>query len=56
MMKKEICKLLGSKVKKLYPEAEIVFYVTGEEEYVFQAFDVGAFHYIVKPFCDESIC
>jgi DNA-binding LytR/AlgR family response regulator len=53
---KEICKLLGSKVKKLYPEAEIVFYVTGEEEYVFQAFDVGAFHYIVKPFCDESIC
>lgn len=97
---KEIRKSLGSKVQKLYPEAEIVFYVTGEEllaaakqpdilfldiqmpgmdgmdtarelrkkdqatilifvtaieEYVFQAFDVGAFHYIVKPFCDEKL-
>lgn len=24
------------------------------EEYVFQAFDVGAFHYLVKPFSDDK--
>ncbi len=29
--------------------AEIIF-VTALEEYVFEAFDVGAFHYLVKPF------
>lgn len=28
----------------------IIIFVTAIEEYVFQAFDVGAFHYIVKPF------
>ena len=28
----------------------ILIFVTGVEEYVFQAFDVGAFHYLVKPF------
>ena len=27
----------------------IIIFVTAAEEYVFQAFDVGAFHYIVKP-------
>ena len=27
---------------------------TAAEEYVFQAFDVGAFHYLVKPFSDEK--
>jgi DNA-binding LytR/AlgR family response regulator len=33
----------------------ILIFVTAIEEYVFQAFDVGAFHYIVKPFCDEKL-
>jgi DNA-binding LytR/AlgR family response regulator len=33
----------------------ILIFVTAVEEYVFQAFDVGAFHYIVKPFCDEKL-
>ena len=33
-------------------EAVIIF-VTALEDYVFQAFDVGAFHYLVKPF-DEG--
>lgn len=28
----------------------ILIFVTAFEEYVFQAFDVGAFHYLVKPF------
>ena len=91
---KNIRELIGDKVVKQYPEAEIVFFSSGEElllsdshidllfldiqmsgrngmdtarelrkkdknvilifvtaveEYVFQAFDVGAFHYIVKP-------
>ncbi|MBQ6844063.1 MAG: response regulator transcription factor [Agathobacter sp.] len=32
----------------------IIIFVTAVEEYVFQAFDVGAFHYIVKPIDDEK--
>ena len=32
----------------------IIIFVTAVEEYVFQAFDVGAFHYIVKPIEDEK--
>ena len=94
---KNIRELIGDKVAKQYPEAEIVFFSSGEElllvdefidilfldiqmsgidgmetarelrkkdksvilvfvtaveEYVFQAFDVGAFNYIVKPIDD----
>ena len=94
---KNIRELIGNKVTVQYPEAEIVFYPSGEElllsdkhidilfldiqltgrngmetarelrkrdddvilifvtaveEYVFQAFDVGAFNYIVKPIDD----
>ena len=36
-------------------EDMILIFVTAEEEYVFQAFDVGAFHYLVKPFYDEKL-
>ncbi len=32
----------------------ILIFVTVDEESVFQAFDVGAFHYLVKPFSDEK--
>lgn len=32
----------------------ILIFVTAIEDYVFQAFDVGAFHYLVKPFADEK--
>ncbi len=32
----------------------IIIFVTAMEEYVFQSFDVGAFHYLVKPFADEK--
>ena len=35
-------------------ENMILIFVTAMEEYVFQAFDVGAFHYLVKPFSDEK--
>ena len=96
---KNIRELIGNKVEKQYPEAEIVFFSSGEElflsdthidilfldiqmsgrdgmetarelrqrdndviiifvtaveEYVFQAFDVGAFNYIVKPIDDAK--
>jgi len=90
--------MLKGKVKKLYPQADILLYTSGEEllagelpdillldiqmqgksgieaaeelrltgrqliiifvtaieDYVFQAFDVDAFHYLVKPFSDEK--
>lgn len=32
----------------------VLIFVTAVEEYVFQAFDVGAFHYLVKPFTEEK--
>ena len=96
---KNIRELIGNKVVRQYPKAEIVFFSSGEElllsdmhidilfldiqmsgrngmetarelrqrdknmiiifvtaveEYVFQAFDVGAFHYIVKPIDDAK--
>lgn len=37
------------KLRKDGNDVTIIF-VTALEEYVFQAFDVGAFHYLVKPF------
>ncbi len=33
----------------------VLIFITALEEYVFQAFDVGAFHYLVKPFTDEKL-
>ncbi|MCM1174565.1 MAG: LytTR family DNA-binding domain-containing protein [Blautia sp.] len=35
-------------------KSTILIFITALEEYVFQAFDVGAFHYLVKPFTDEK--
>lgn len=32
----------------------IIIFVTVAEDYVFQSFDVGAFHYLVKPFNNEK--
>lgn len=32
----------------------IIIFVTVTEDYVFQSFDVGAFHYLVKPFEDKK--
>ena len=31
----------------------IIIFVTALDDFVFQAFDVGAFHYLVKPFDDR---
>ena len=36
-------------------EDMILIFVTAAEEFVLQAFDVGAFHYLVKPFYDEKL-
>lgn len=33
-------------------KAVIIIFVTALSDFVFQAFDVGAFHYLVKPFDD----
>lgn len=43
----ETARELRKKDKKI-----IIIFVTAIEDYVFQAFDVGAFHYIVKPIDD----
>lgn len=32
----------------------VLIFVTAVEDYVFQAFDVGAFHYLVKPFAEQK--
>ena len=43
----ETAKALRRKNKKV-----IIIFVTALDDFVFQAFDVGAFHYLVKPFDD----
>ena len=45
----EIAKKIRRKNKKM-----VLVFVTAMEEYVFQAFDVGAFHYLVKPLSDDK--
>ena len=44
-----------AKVLRQDNEDMILIFVTAAEAYVFQAFDVGAFHYLVKPFSDEKL-
>lgn len=33
----------------------IIIFVSVTDDYVFQSFDVGAFHYLVKPYSDEKL-
>ena len=35
-------------IRELQPDTVLIF-VTGSKEYVFEAFDVSAFHYLLKP-------
>ena len=44
----------AAKILRRKNEDMVLIFVTAAEEYVFQAFDVGAFHYLVKPFSDEK--
>ena len=97
---KRICAILAEKVRKIYPDAEIIthasgkellnadelpdillldirmpeingmdvaktlrdrdwrkilIFITGEEDQVFQSFDLQAFHFLVKPVADEKL-
>ena len=45
----ETAKRLRQKDKNM-----IIIFVTATADYVFEAFDVGAFHYLVKPFADNK--
>lgn len=44
---------IAGEFRKVHKDTILIF-VTALEEYVFQAFDVGAFHYLVKPFEDKK--
>ena len=46
----DVAKKLRRKSEKL-----ILIFVTGEEQYVYDSFDVQAFHFLVKPFSDEKL-
>ena len=43
-----------AKELRLIDEHLIIIFVTALEDYVFQAFDVDALHYLVKPFSEEK--
>ncbi|MBR1742946.1 MAG: response regulator transcription factor [Lachnospiraceae bacterium] len=44
----------AKRIRKM-SEKMVLIFVTGEERYVFDSFDVGAFHYLVKPFSDKKL-
>lgn len=44
---------IAGELRKRCPDMLLIF-VTALPEYVYDAFDVGAFHYLVKPFADEK--
>ena len=45
---------VAKKLRELDEESVIVF-ITGAKEYVFEAFDVAALHYLIKPVDDEKL-
>lgn len=47
----------GMETAKLFRKKNrgtVLIFVTAMEDYVFRAFDVGAFHYLVKPFTEQK--
>ena len=46
----EVAKKLREKTDKM-----VIIFITGEEQYVFDSFDVQAFHYLVKPISDQKL-
>ncbi len=40
---------------RIYDEESIIVFITGVKEYVFEAFDVAALNYLVKPVSDERL-
>lgn len=49
----DLAKRIRGREQKKQP---VIIFVTGYKEYVFEAFDVGAFHYLVKPVLKEKFC
>lgn len=46
---------LARKIREQDPESQpVIIFVTGYDRYVFDAFDVGAFHYLLKPVDEEK--
>ena len=46
---------LAGRLRERGPDAQpVIIFVTGYERYVFDAFDVGAFHYLLKPVDEEK--
>jgi len=43
---------LGEKIRELY-ENTIIIYITGYEKYAFEAYQLRAFHYLLKPVTEE---
>ena len=50
----EIAKILRKRQEILNLPKSILIFVTGYNEFMFEAFDVHAFHYILKPIDDEK--
>ena len=49
----------GMKAARLFRQQykdTLIIFITAAPEYVFQAFDVKAFHYLVKPLSDDIFC
>lgn len=44
-----------AKELRVYHKGMVLIFVTALSEYVYDAFDVGAFHYLVKPFSDNKL-
>ena len=45
----------AARALRLKKESTIIIFVTGSKEYVFEAFDVSAFHYLLKPLGEEKL-
>ncbi len=43
-----------AKAVREYDRKTVIIFVTAVKEYVFEAFDVGAFHYLLKPIREEK--
>lgn len=44
-----------AKELRVYHKGTVLIFVTALAEYVYDAFDVSAFHYLVKPFHDDKL-
>ncbi len=51
----KITGIQAAKKIRLINESGVIIFITGFKEYVFEAFDVRAFHYILKPVQEEKL-